>query len=141
MDTSTENKCIFFQLAKLHQLANRFLGQKVSVLGITPVQAMILGFLGAEDGLTSADLGKRIELDSATLTGLLDRLEGAEMIVRQANPDDRRSILIHLTEKGRTVATEAIRLIEEANREFLADLNTEEEDGFRAVIRKLRTRP
>jgi len=133
--------CIFFQLAKLHQLANRFLGQKVSVLGITPVQAMILGFLGAEDGLTSADLGKRTELDSATLTGLLDRLEGAEMIVRQANPDDRRSILIHLTEKGRTVATEAIRLIEEANREFLADLNTEEEDGFRAVIRKLRTRP
>jgi MarR family transcriptional regulator, organic hydroperoxide resistance regulator len=133
--------CIFFQFAKAHQLGNRFLGQKVSALGITPVQAMILGFLGDEDKLTSIDLGKRTELDSATLTGLLDRLESAQIIERRGNPDDRRSILIHLTEKGRTIAAEAIKLVEEANHEFLADLTKTEKDNLHAIIRKLRLQP
>ena len=121
-----EKDCIFFQFAKANQLAGRFLGQKVAPLNITPVQAMVLGFLHEEDRITSSELGKRTELDSATLTGILDRLETAGLIERLGNPDDRRSIQIHLTGKGKNVGAEAARLIALANREFLAVLNDKE---------------
>ena len=93
--------CIFFQLAKANQIGSRFLGQKVAKLNITPVQALVLGFLRDEDRITSSELGKRTELDSATLTGIIDRLEAAELIERRGNPADRRSIQVHLTERGR----------------------------------------
>ncbi|HOG07348.1 MAG: MarR family transcriptional regulator [Syntrophales bacterium] len=130
--------CIFFQLAKAHQLGSRFLAQKVAALNITPVQALVLGFLADEDGITSSELGKRTELDSATMTGLLDRLEAARLLERRVHPADRRSIQIHLTDPGRTLAAEAVRSIVEANREFLDILTERERKELRGLIRKLR---
>jgi DNA-binding MarR family transcriptional regulator len=130
--------CIFFQLAKANQMAGRFLGQQVAALKITPVQAMVLGFLDEEDQITAGELGKRTELDSATLTGLLDRLAAARLIERQGNPDDRRSVRIHLTEQGRALGREVAAVIAEANREFLGILTDKERRDLRSIINKLR---
>ena len=133
-----ETDCIFFQFAKAYQLGSRFLSQKVSELNLTAVQAMILGFLDQEDQITSSELGKRAELDSATLTGILDRLESAGFIERKGNPDDRRSIRIHLTKKGRAMAREATRMIAEANKEFLQVLSEEQKRDLHCIIQTLR---
>lgn len=133
-----KSDCIFFQLAKINQLANRFLSQKVSELNITSVQAMVLGFLAEEDQITSSELGKRTELDSATLTGILDRLEAAGFIERKGNPDDRRSIHIHLNVKGKTMGREATRMIATANNEFLQVLTETQKRDFHGIIQKLR---
>ena len=131
--------CIFFQLAKANQIGSRFLGQKVAKLNITPVQALVLGFLRDEDRITSSELGKRTELDSATLTGIIDRLEAAELIERRGNPADRRSIHVHLTERGRLLGAKAVRLITEANVKFLEMLTEQERGELRRIIKKLRT--
>lgn len=136
-----EEHCIFFQMAKANQTGIKFLNQKILNLGITPVQAMVLNFLSEEDRITAGELGKRIELDSATLTGLLDRLEGARLIERRGNPDDRRSIKIHLTPQGRKTGLEAGRLIQEANREFLAAFTEAEKGLLIELIQKMRTQP
>ena len=130
--------CIFFLLAKANQFGSRFLAQKVAELNITPVQALVLGFLDDQDRITSSELGKRTELDSATMTGILDRLEAARLIERQVNPVDRRSIRIHLTEQGRDLAGKAARSIVEANRAFLDILTEQEQEALRGLIRKLR---
>ncbi len=130
--------CIFFQLAKANQLGNRFLSHKVSELSITPVQAMVLGALHEEDRITSSELGRKTELDSATLTGIIDRLEAAQLIERRGNPADRRSIQVHLTERGRAMGTEAVRLIAEANVEFLETLTESENRELRELVAKLR---
>ncbi|MBE3116015.1 MarR family transcriptional regulator [Candidatus Bathyarchaeota archaeon] len=130
--------CIFFQFAKANQLASRFLSQKVSQLNVTSVQAMVLGFLDDEDRITSSELGKRTELDSATLTGILDRLEAAGFIERKGNPDDRRSISIHLTRQGKLMSREATRVITEANLEFLEVLTDAQKNDLHGIIKKLR---
>ena len=133
----TDN-CIFFQLAKASQTGIKFMTQKVSGLNITPVQAMVLGFLAEEDQIIAGELGKKVELDSATLTGVLDRLEAAGLIERKGNPDDRRSIKIHLTKQGKETGFEAGKLIEEANKEFLAAFTENEKKDLRSLIGKLR---
>ena len=130
--------CIFFQLAKANQLGGKFLAQKVAGLNITPVQALVLGFLNEEDAITAVELGRKTELDSATLTGIIDRLETARLIERRSNPDDRRSIRIHLTKKGKEVGAEAARLIAKANQEFLRDLSEDERRVLHETIAKLR---
>lgn len=133
-----KNDCIFFQFAKTYQLSSRFLAQKVSELNLTSVQAMVLGFLTEEDQITSSELGKRTELDSATLTGILDRLEAAGFLERKSNPDDRRSIHIHLTPKGKAMGREASRVIVEANAEFLQVLTEEQKRDLHSIILTLR---
>lgn len=134
-----ETDCIFFQFAKAYQLGSRFLSQKVSELNLTAVQAMILGFLDQEDQITSSELGKKAELDSATLTGILDRLETAGFIDRKSNPDDRRSIRIHLTKEGKAMAHKASRVIAEANQEFLEVLTEEQRLNLHGIIKTLRS--
>ncbi len=133
-----EMDCIFFQLAKANQLASRFLSQKVAELNLTPIQALVLGFLHAEDQITSSELGRKTELDSATLTGILDRLEAAGFIERKNNPEDRRSIHIHLTPKGTALSKEAIQVIATANIEFLQVLTKEQKRDLFDIIKKLR---
>jgi len=132
--------CIFFQLAKASQAGARFWGQKVSGLSLTAVQAMIIRFLFDNDQIASNDLGMRVSLDSATLTGILDRLESAKLVERQQNPNDRRAIQIHLTEKGRTTGQEVARVMEKANSEFLSILNEDEEKELRCLLNKVRHR-
>ncbi len=130
--------CIFFQLTKASQTGIKFLSQKISELNITPVQAMVIGFLAEEDQIMAGELGKKVELDSATLTGILDRLETAQLIERKGNPDDRRSVKIYLTKLGKETGLGAKKLIEEANKEFLADLTEAEKSELRGLISKLR---
>ncbi len=133
-----EKDCIFFQFAKAYQLSSRFLAQKVAELNLTPVQTMVLGFLTEEDQITSSELGKRTELDSATITGILDRLETAGFLERKSNPDNRRSIHIHLTPKGREMGRQVTQLLVEANAEFLQVLNEKQKRELKSIIQTLR---
>ena len=129
--------CIFFQLAKASQSGIRFWRDWVSRFNVTPVQGSVLIFLGEKDQTTSAHLGNRAQLDSATLTGILDRLESAGLLERRRNPDDRRSILICLTSEGREVAEDIRSTAEQANQAFLSNLSNEESQIFRLLLRKL----
>lgn len=130
--------CIFFQFAKAYQLSSKFLTQKVSELNLTSVQAMVLGFLTEKDQISPSELGKRTDLDSATLTGILDRLEAAGFLERRSNPDDRRSIHIHLTPKGKTLGRETTELLVSANREFLHQLSKKQIKELFNIIQTLR---
>ncbi len=132
--------CIFFQLSKASQRGARFWSQKVACLNLTAVQAMVIRFLHDRDEITSAELGVRTDLDSATLTGILDRLESAGLVTRLPNPDDRRAIRVHLTTKGRETGSQVVKFMEEANVEFVRGLSSEEERSLRSMLQKIRTR-
>ena len=131
-------ECIFFQLAKANQAGARFWHKKVSALDLTAVQGMVIRFLHDNDRLTSSELGKKTDLDSATLTGVLDRLEAGGFVERRQNLEDRRSIRIHLTEKGRTTGEKVAKLMEEANIDFLRDFNASEEVALRSLLTRIR---
>lgn len=132
--------CIFFQLAKAAQTGSRFWSQKVAALNLTATQAMVLRFLFDRDEVTSSELGSRTELDSATLTGVLDRLEAAGIAERKPSPTDRRAIHIHLTERGKEVGKEVSRLMGLANAEFLGGMNPSEEKELKRLLDKVRER-
>lgn len=130
--------CIFFQLAKAGQTGTRFWGQKVQGLGLTASQAMVVRFLYDRDEVTSSDLSGRTELDSATMTGILDRLEAAGFVERRPNPSDRRAILVHLTDRGKETGHKVTGLMEDANRDFLKTLEASEGKSLRRLLGKIR---
>jgi DNA-binding MarR family transcriptional regulator len=131
-------ECIFFQLAKADQSGAHFCQGKVGPLGLTAVQAMVLNTLSDDDGVPAGRLGERIQLTSATLTGIIDRLENLGFAERRASTKDRRAVLVCLTEKGREVVGEIEPLLADANREFLAALTAAEQKQLRGLLQKLR---
>jgi DNA-binding MarR family transcriptional regulator len=84
------------------------------------------------------DLTDALMLTSSGTTKRLDRLERAGLIARSADPDDRRGVLIALTDDGRERidATTADHLANE--RRLLAGLTAEEQDQLAGLLRRLR---
>lgn len=129
--------CLVFLLAKNSQAGYRYWGNCIADLGVTTVQAMLLILLGREEGQTSRQLGEQTQLDSATVSGIIDRLEGMQLITRRRSPEDRRAVLIHLTEAGREKALDLDRRFEEAHQAFLSDFTMEEQMLFRSFLKRL----
>jgi MarR family transcriptional regulator, organic hydroperoxide resistance regulator len=72
-------------------------------LGLTYPQFLAMLVLWEADGITVSELGKRLQLDSGTLTPLLKRLEQAGLVARQRNTEDERELIVTLTGDGRAL--------------------------------------
>lgn len=76
-------------------------------LGLTYPQYLVMLVLWERDGVSLGDIGRRLHLDSGTLTPLLKRLEAAGFVARRRSDEDERVVLISLTAKGRALKTDA----------------------------------
>ncbi|NYT59633.1 MarR family transcriptional regulator [Alcaligenaceae bacterium] len=90
---------------------NRMIDQRVSPLGLTAMQwrpLVIIHHLGVN---TPAELSRHSHVDTGAMTRTLDRLEAKSFITRQRSPDDRRVVIIELTESGLQVARQILPII------------------------------
>ncbi|WP_438765373.1 MarR family winged helix-turn-helix transcriptional regulator [Kushneria sp. TE3] len=85
-------------------------------LDLTYPQYLVMQVLWQEDHLTVSGIGERLSLDSATLTPLLKRLEGAELVRRQRTREDERQVEVSLTERGSALREKARTLPAEVER-------------------------
>jgi MarR family transcriptional regulator, organic hydroperoxide resistance regulator len=76
-------------------------------LKLTYPQYLVMLILWESDGMTVTALGKRLFLDSATLTPLLKRLESSGLVSRKRAAEDERQVVISLTARGRALKEKA----------------------------------
>jgi DNA-binding MarR family transcriptional regulator len=79
-------------------------------LGLTYPQYLVMLVLWEGDGLAVSELGRRLSLDSGTLTPLLKRLEAAGLVSRMRAVDDERRVHIHLSAAGRRLKPRAAKV-------------------------------
>ncbi len=128
--------CIFFRLAKANQTAGRHLKAQLASFRLTAVQGLVLVFLNEQDALTPAQLGKRIRLDSATLTGVLTRLEKSGLAERRKDRTDRRCVRIHLTAHGRCTGSRVAATLADAHQSFMAPFSPAEARQLLALLQR-----
>ena len=69
-------------------------------LGLTSPQFDIIATLGNTAGMSCKELGEKTLITKGTLTGVIDRLESKGLVRRTIKMEDRRSMIIQLTERG-----------------------------------------
>jgi DNA-binding MarR family transcriptional regulator len=67
---------------------------------LTPPQFQTLRLLWEQDSQPFKDLAASNGCTRPTMTGIVDTLEKKSLVTRQPNPNDRRSLLVTLTEQG-----------------------------------------
>ncbi len=72
--------------------------------GITATQLNVLKLLQEIDGLSLSEVSKRMAAKNSTVTGIVDRMCAAGLVVREQSADDRRVWRILLTDRGRDIA-------------------------------------
>jgi DNA-binding MarR family transcriptional regulator len=72
--------------------------------GMTLPQILCLRAIGAASqaaaDVTSAQIARDVQLSPATVTGIIDRLQRAELVERERDTSDRRKVYLRLTAKG-----------------------------------------
>ena len=129
--------CLSFYLGKAYQRVTQSAKQRLAPYGVTPVQYALLKVLWERDQQSGAELGERLSLDSATMTGLLDRLENAGLIERKAHATDRRVNSVALTARGRDLQVPLDRQMDQLNQDFLSEFSAEERQLLRSLLTNL----
>ena len=104
-----DHQLCFALYAATHSLTRAY---RVSLekLGITYTQYLVLLVLWEQDGISVGKIAQRLELDSATLTPMLKRLEVAGFVTRIRNPKDERIVEINLTTAGNQLQQELAKV-------------------------------
>ncbi|HWV44343.1 MarR family transcriptional regulator [Pseudorhodoplanes sp.] len=79
----------------------------LSVLDIRPAQYSVLVVIGANPGLSQAELADRLAIERARLVHMLDHLQHRGLTERLPSPTDRRTHALQLTREGQKLLKRA----------------------------------
>jgi DNA-binding MarR family transcriptional regulator len=95
--------------------------------------------VGPPYSLSPGDLMASTMVTSGTMTHRIDQLERAGLVRREQNRDDGRSVLIHLTDRGRGLIEKAVVAHVETQARLLQGLSPAERKTLAELLRKLLT--
>ncbi|HET8927621.1 MAG TPA: MarR family winged helix-turn-helix transcriptional regulator [Microbacterium sp.] len=87
--------------------------------------------------LSPKQLLQQTLVSSGTMTNRIDRLVARRLVRREADPGDRRGVLVILTDDGRVRVDAAITRLVDAEAVLLASLSRSDRDRLAALLRKL----
>lgn len=122
---------IYVASREIIQSYNQYFGE----LDITYPQYLVLMVLWEEGEMTVNNIGKRLHLDSGTLTPLLKRMETKDLIIRNRCKTDERTVKINLTDKGKQLREKAVKIPSELAKDIT--LTREEAETLKRLIYKL----
>jgi DNA-binding MarR family transcriptional regulator len=96
-----------------------------------------LRIAGPPHRLSPTRLGRGLMLSSAGVTSRIDRLERRGLVRRLDDPDDRRGVIVELTDQGLEVVDAAVAAITISDRQLLERLDAPEVAQLEATLRKL----
>lgn len=105
--------------------------------GVTPTQLSVLKLLHEIGDLSLGTLSREIRAHNSTVTGIIDRMEAAGLVLRGRSAEDRRVWIIRLTAEGRRVAERAKVLPWDTLRSALAALPPTDQERLTAILRKV----
>jgi DNA-binding MarR family transcriptional regulator len=79
-------------------------------MGLTHPQYLVMLALWEHAPLSVRDLSRLLQLDPATLSPLLKRLEASGYVRRERNPHDERALAVDLTVEGRALRRRALKV-------------------------------
>lgn len=129
--------CVSFLLGKAYQHVAAAAKSRLAQYGVTPTQYAVLKVLWEHDGQSGAELGHRLQFDSATVTGLLDRLAHAGLIERHADAADRRINRVVLTPRGHSLQQPLDQEMDALNNDIFEQLFPQNGERLRAMLMQL----
>jgi DNA-binding MarR family transcriptional regulator len=128
---------IFELIETLSKRLKQFQGKTLKDAQLTPPQYFILSLLAEKDQRPFKELAELLSCSRATITGIVDTMEKKGLVSRSPNHDDRRSLLVTLTEKGRRLLKDTPELQETFASCCFDVLPPKEAEELYTLLRKL----
>ena len=129
--------CINLLLSKANQKVSQVFKTELAEYQMTPAQLGALSCLWEKDGRSPSQIAAYLNLDTSTITGILDRLGDHQLSYRTLDPSDRRALKVCLDEKGKSLQEPMEMLSEKLNNELLASFTPDEKETLKRLLLKL----
>ncbi len=116
------------------------IGQLLRPLGVSSAGGLVLGQLRDHGAMSPSELGERLIVTRATVTGVVDSLERRGYVRRSPNPSDRRGIIVDLTPEGLEVVGTVRTLIHAQERDWMAVLSEDELAAYIGLMHRIQER-
>ncbi len=93
---------------------------------LSPQEASLLETVVRRQPITMSEIGRVSGTQPSTMTGVVDRLVRRGILARESSPDDRRVVLVRLTELGVRLHAQHVQFFKEFAANLLSLLSTDE---------------
>jgi DNA-binding MarR family transcriptional regulator len=124
-------------VGRISRIATDLLADALAPLELRPRHYGTLMALAEHGPASQQSLGRGLLIDRTTMVGVVDDLERLGLVVRAADPDDRRAYRVELTGRGRTRLVRATGAVARAERSLLGGLTADEQGQLRALLRRV----
>ncbi|KYB45111.1 MarR family transcriptional regulator [Brucella pseudogrignonensis] len=124
-------------MAKVNRRLRTLFDARVKERGLTLARARTLLTLIEQEGLYQKELAEVLEIENATMVRLIDGLERQSFVERQAVEGDRRAKRIVMTEEGKSLAEQVVKLAGDVRADLLEGVSDEELSVALKVMRKM----
>ena len=127
-------------ISKIKQISGRIFDRKLKDYDINDLngaQGRIIFSLWQNDNIPISELARQTALGKTTLTSMLDRLEQSGYIVRNADEKDKRSVLVSLTVKSKSLEGRYEDVSKEMTSLFYEGLSEQQIDEFENLLKHI----
>ena len=130
---------LFCHICLLNSVLERAGNRCIEQHELTMPQWLALGCIGhaGQEGITHSQLGQRLMLSKAPITGVVDRLERSGYVFRAVDDKDRRVSRIVITPKGEETWLRVRHDLRERATEQCASLSNEEQQTLLSLLARL----
>lgn len=135
-------ECPFFLISRAALSIGTALKQAFAEAGADKVRPAYLGVLMSlwlEDGVKSIDLCRRAGLEPSSMTGLIDRMERDGLVIRKADPEDRRAHRIYVTEAANRLRATVEKAVEKTEDEAFEGVDATQLELLMNVLQRILT--
>jgi DNA-binding MarR family transcriptional regulator len=123
------------QVCRLHHSRARTLLEE---FGLFRGQPPLLFALWEEEGLTHSDLAERLQVQPATITKMIKRMERAGFVERSQDTEDQRVSRVCLTDVGRNIRDAVEGVLRELEEQTFAGFSSEERALLNRFLLRIR---
>ncbi len=138
MNQPPESDMLDVLLAQICKLKHARVQTLLEALGLYEGQPSMLRTLWDQEGLTHTDLARRLRVQPATITKMINRMEKTGFVERRPDPEDQRVSRVYLTEAGRAVQADVRQVWRTLEQEAFGDFTPEERIVLRRFLVQIR---
>ena len=132
-----KNKTIDYVLRSTWMAVAKMYNEQASVKSSTMATGFALISIDPETGSPSTALGPKMGMEATSLSRTLKSMEEKGLIVRSRNPEDGRSVLIHLTDYGREMRDFSKNVVKTFDNVVKSEISEEKLNTFLEVAQHI----
>lgn len=129
-----------FVLGRVADMSNAMFDRALQPLGISGPHLGVLMTLAHHGAMVQARLSDHTRIDKGAMVRFVNELVAGGYVERQPNPDDKRAVLVHLTERGRELLERAIAVGTQVTLELFSVLSPDEQQIFQQMLIRIAAR-